>query len=100
MLDDGLGDPLPLRVGKEPAPRSPPRALQIDEGDFTVGRQQATSLDEFRRWDHLPAPKRGLRLSRLTLNNVEMIVPTIRSGWPFARYCARHSCRKRTLTTS
>src|SRR6516164_9704174 len=90
MLDNGLGDPLPLRVGKEPAPRSPPCALQIDEGDFTVGRQQATSL-EFRRWDHLSAPKRGLRLSRLSLNNVEMIVLTITSGWPFARYCARHS---------
>ena len=59
-------------------------------GDFTVGRQQATSL-ELRRWDHLPAPKRGLRLSRLTLNNVETIVLTTRSGWPFARYCARHS---------
>src|SRR5262249_27146088 len=90
VFDDNLCDPVSQWVCKEPIPRSPARALQIDDGDFTVGGRRDSAI-EFGSDDHFAAPKRDFRLSSPVLKSVETIVLTIISPWPFPRYCARHS---------
>jgi hypothetical protein len=48
VFDGGLGNPLPHRIVKEPAPGPPARALQIDDSNLAVGGQQI----DFRRLKH------------------------------------------------
>jgi hypothetical protein len=47
LFDDGLRDPFPQRICKEAIPRSPTRALQINDSNFAVGRLQIQSFKHF-----------------------------------------------------
>src|SRR5271169_1698283 len=90
MFYNGLSDALPQRILVETAPGAAAGTLQIDDGDIAISRQREFNvLVGF--VCHLPAPKRGFKLASPVLKSVPMMVLTIRSPWPFARYCARHS---------
>src|SRR5262249_5392439 len=88
VFDDRLGGAVSPRVRKEPTPGSPPRALQIDDGDLAIGRRHTTAIST-RRGNHFAAPKRVFRLSRPVLNSVLTMALTTMSGWSFGRNCAR-----------
>jgi hypothetical protein len=47
VFDDGLRDTFPQRICKEAIPRSPTRALQIDDSNFAVGRLQIQRFKHF-----------------------------------------------------
>jgi hypothetical protein len=47
VFDDGLRDPFPQRICNEAIPRSPTRALQIDDSNFAGGRLQIQSFTHF-----------------------------------------------------
>jgi hypothetical protein len=90
VFDNYLGNFIPHRILKELAPRSPTRALQIDDGDLAVGSRPDGAI-ELRNGPHFAAPNRCFRLSSPGLSSAETIACTTMFGWSSGRNCERHS---------
>src|SRR6185503_9322945 len=83
-----LGGARAARVLREPRPRGKTRALQVQRGDLAGRRRREAVL---RDRAHTATPKRVVKLSRPVFCNADTMPFTTMSGWPFARYCTRHS---------
>ena len=90
VIDNLLGNPWALRVLREACPCAASCAFQVDRGDLPI-RRRRTAIVEIRDGAHAGTPKRVVRLSRPVFCNADTMVFTTISGWPFARYCTRHS---------
>ena len=90
VIDNLLGNARPVRVLRETCPCATSCALQVDRGDLPI-RRRWTAIVEIRDGAHAGTPKRVVRLSRPVFCNADTMVFTTISGWPFARYCTRHS---------
>src|SRR5215471_1180136 len=90
FIDNRLGNAREARVLCETCPCATARALQVDRGDLPVGRGW-TGMAKFHECIHFATPKRGFRLSRPVLNNVDTMTFTALSVLLIARNCARQS---------
>ncbi|MET0208196.1 MAG: hypothetical protein ABW220_04095, partial [Burkholderiaceae bacterium] len=81
LLDEPFGDTAAQGRPPEAAPGLRQRAAQVVGRNDAVGGLHGTGL-EFGLGDHGRTPKRALRLSRPVFSSVELMVFTMRSGWP------------------
>jgi hypothetical protein len=79
VIDNRFGNTWEARVFRETGPGAATRALQVDRGDLPVSCGWTRTVEFYNR-AHAAAAKRGFRLPRPVLANVETMVLTTMSG--------------------